>query len=402
MSFIFFLLAILSLCFYYYYNQDIFNPCSIFLVIWFLTCGISCVDYDDYMAPWCFQMYVVTLLSGVSFWIGSLIYLRKKKFSKLKKTELGSELKFVIYLLFFICFSAMILEWLNGGTHLNLVSTTTTDVYDQKNELDGDIAGVHYGTIFLPFVAILLYFKILTTVKVKKIDWFLIITIILSSVFIKLSRGDLIIYMVSFVFLYSRYSKINIKVLLLCAVGFASMFIGVMIYRLDETSIVFASTSNPYISVFYSYIATCFANLNDYIRLDNGLHLFGNATFAPLWTLTGLKETLEVTSIKQMEIFNASVYIYGFYHDFNIFGIIFFPFLIGVFLSKIYYNVLLKSSIWVILLAVLQKAIYVSFFGNYFFGELVILYPYILTSTIIFLQLSLKDIRSLFKNPIRT
>lgn len=396
MSLVFFLLAIFSVFFYYYYNKDIFHPGSIFLFFWFFTCGLSCIDYNDFMNPWCVEMYVVTIISGLSFWIGTFVFLKKRDFKKFKPIKLGKEFNIILYVLFFFCFSAMLTEWVNGGMHLNLFETSE-GVFDQKNEIDGDIGGLHYGTIFLPFLAILFYYKVLNSSNTFKSDFIIIFIIIMSSIFIKLSRGDLLIYILSFIFLYSRYYRLNIKLLILSIFIIVFMFLGIMSFRVSNTSIVFSTTSNPYISVFYSYIATCFANLNDYIIINDNYHFFGNATLSPIWTLTGMKDILQVNQTSQIDTFNASVYLYDFYHDYKLIGVVFFPFLLGIILSKIYFNILFKNSLWVILLASLQKAIYVSFFGNYFFGELVLLFPYILIYLIIIFQFSITDIRLYFR-----
>lgn len=42
-----------------------------------------------------------------------------------------------------------------------------------------------------------------------------------------------------------------------------------------------------------------------------------------------------------------------------------------------------KDSRYVLLLAVLQKSLYMSFFGNYFTGEFIIMWPYIITAILV-------------------
>ena len=397
MSVLFAFLAFSFVLFYYSFNRDIFHPGSIFLFVWFISCSISCINYSDFMAPWCAEMYAVTIISGFSFWLGTIIFMRKKTFKSIEKKELSKELSFILYFLFVVCFLAMIIEWINGGMNLNVVMSEE-DVFDQKSEIDGAIPGIHYGTIFLPFVAILFYFKVLNSKKKKNQDRLIIFLIIAISVLVNLSRGDLLIYILSFTFLYSRYNEIKLKNLVSVVILILVVFIGIVNIRLSESSIVFTATTNPYFSIFYSYIATCFANLNDFIISDDHFHFMGNATFSPIWTLTGLKEEMKVNEMQQLGVFNASVYIYDFYHDYKILGVIVFPFLIGLFLSRIYHNILFKSSIWVLMLAVLQKTIYVSFFGNYFFGELVLVFPYLLTYLLLLFQFSLDIFRSTMKD----
>lgn len=379
MSLIYIILSLFFFILYYYYTKDLFHPGAIFLSIWFMVCSISCVDLDDYMAPWCFEMYVVTLLSGFSFFVGSLFFLRKDKFVFLRPVELSYTFNFVVKFLFIVCFACALLEWVNAGALFAL--SLDNIVGDVKSQIDGDIPGVHYGTIYFPYVAILLYFRYLN--KKNGLDLFLITLIIFYSIFLKMSRGDMMIYIFSFTFLYSRYYKLKLKRFVFLFIVFISVVCGFMLFRVSETSVVLNSTSNPYFSIFYSYIATCFANLNDYIIESNSYHLNGNLTFSPLWTMFGQKDSIVVILKDQIGIFNAVPYLYGFYHDFKLIGIIIFPFLYGFLISVLYHNSIYSNVYWILPLAVLQKALFVSFFGNYFAGELVILYPHFFTLFIV-------------------
>jgi oligosaccharide repeat unit polymerase len=326
-------------------------------------------------------MYIVTILSGFFFWLGSIFYLKKSNGVIFKKIRITNKFTYLIRGIFIISFSCFIVEWINGGMHLGMMSNL--DGGDLKSEIDGAIPGLHYGTIYLPYVAVLTYYRLLNTDKKSIIDLSIIFIIIFTSLFLKISRGDLIIYILSMVFLYSRYYKIKLKHILICMSLFFVMFVGIMMLRVSESSIVLTTSKNPYFSIFYTYIATCYANLNDYIIANNPYHLWGNSTLSPLWSFFAIKDKFDVISIEQLEVFNAKTYLFGFYHDYKIFGVLFFPFIIGFILSNIYYNSVYRKYYWLLILAVLQKAIFIPFFGNYFTGELVILFPYLFTLLII-------------------
>lgn len=387
---VYLLLMFFVISFYYYYTKDFFYPGIVFLGIWFFTCSISCIDMDDFMQPWCLEMYFVTILSGLAFFIGTLFYIRKvsvRSFSS--KIEISFTYTFLIRLLFLICFSCYILEWIRGGSLIAI--TLDPSMGDIKSEAsEGDIAGIHYGTVFLPYLAILIFFRLLNSINMSRLDIFMILLILCTSLILKVSRGDILILIFSFLFLYSRYHKINFKMLVFISIVVLFILIGVMFMRVSDTSIVMTTTTNPMVSVLYSYIATSFANLNDYILANHPYHLCGNATFSPLWTLLGIKGDMKIIETQQLDVFNACTYLYGFYHDFKIIGIIVFPFLLGLALSMSYYNVIYGSSYWILLLAVLQKAIYTPFFGNYFTGEFILFFPYMLVTFIIMFVLHYK------------
>lgn len=370
----------------------------IFLAVWFVTCSISCIDYADYLKPWCIEMHFVTIISGLSFFIGSILGVPARRISKrelISKVEISYTYRYIVYCLFFLCMTCCLIEWVNGGGQIAVALDSSNG--DLKSQLDGDIAGIHYGTIFLPYLAIFSYFSIVNADKRSWIDIFIVVSIILTSFFFRMSRGDMLIYILSFFFIYTRYNRIGLSKILLLVLLLALVVIGFMLLRVSETSIVMTTTDNPYFSIIYTYVATCFANLNDLILLELPYHFIGDATFSPLWTLTGMYSYREITLVDQMGTFNAVTYLYNFYHDYKIFGAIFFPFLIGTSISILYKKVINGNCYWILLLAAMQKAIFTPFFGNYFFGDFVALFPFLFISFIILFLFTYK-IRPIHNN----
>ncbi|PIE24846.1 MAG: hypothetical protein CSA60_02515 [Neptuniibacter caesariensis] len=113
------------------------------------------------------------------------------------------------------------------------------------------------------------------------------------------------------------------------------------------------------------------------------MHISGNLVFSPLWTLFGIRDSFTDTVLyDQLGVFNARTYLYSYYHDFKYLGVVVISFFLGNFLSNVYLNIK-KHPYLIPLLGALKKAIYVPFFGDYFFGELVLMFPYILIMLII-------------------
>lgn len=385
MNFIYILLFILVLNFFYRNTKDLLHPSFVFLSIWLVTSSISCVDQNNFLSPWSIKMHFVVLLSSITFFAGSLIHLTsiEKRVFGIKERLTNKKFTSNTRILFVICLFCFLIEWVKGG--MFIFSTAEIGLPDMKSEIDGDIPGIHYGTIFLPFTAVLSFFNLQGQSNNKKIEVSIIIINIIISFFFKISRGDLIIYILSFLFIYSRFNKIKFRLIFVSVTLMIIMFAGVMMLRVNEESIVVNTTNNPVFSIFYTYIATCYANLNDLINHDYAYHLIGSSTLAPLWSFFGIKNNFEVVSLTQLEMFNARTYLYSFYHDFKLFGVILVPFLMGLFTSYLYKMTLTKPH-WIILLATLQKAIFTPFFGNYFFGELVILFPYLITAVLIMIS----------------
>lgn len=386
MSYIYLIIAFLVILYYRYKHKDILQPNMLFLVVWYLAAAISSPNLTHLLNEWSFEMHFVVLFSGLSFWFGSILYVSKKSIKGLTIIRdpimITKQYRVILISLFIICLGAASIEWINGGARISFLELNNLGG-DAKAEATGSIPGVHYATLFLPFVSILAFFSLMNTKKFRKTDLFIIVSSIAASFVFHLSRGDMLIFILAFLFIFSRYHKIKKKQLIMVVGVVVVMFFTIMTLRVNKETMVFNMVDNPYYSVFYSYIAPCFANLNDLINSNIPYNWYGNATFAPLWTIIGMKESLPVTTIDQMELFNARTYLYGFYHDYKLIGILIVPFALGYVISKLYVFTRVKSSFWIILLAAMQKAILTTFFGNYFFGEMVILFPYLLLAFII-------------------
>ena len=399
MFILYILLAVIAYSYYYNRTGDLLCPHGIFLLMWWVCAAISCFEQNDFLDVWKYKTHLVVVISGISYFIGTIRFLPRRKRIMLSLYEcMGQSTKFtrIIWLLFFICFVCSMIEWVNGGARL--VTSYIGTVNDVKSELGvGSISGVHYGTLFLPYVAILFYYKYLNSVKKQFIDIFIILLIVMMSIFINFSRGDLMIYITSFSFLYTRYNTLNIRKTLVIASVLFGIIIGFAFLRVDEDSMLMTMTANPIYSIFYSYIATCYANLNDLISSNIGLHPAGNMTFAPLWTILGIRDEMfiNVVAFEQLDMFNARTYLYPFYHDYGLIGCIIFPLLMGSVYSFLYTRACVRGNYWVLPVAFYMKAFTVPFFGNYFFGELVILFPFLLIYLIVRFKFNIKSNRFL-------
>lgn len=392
MSAFYFLLGIL---FYYYYfkkYKDVIHPIGVFLFIWYCTCGISVLPITNFFASWSFPMHLICIVSGISFFIGNIIYecLTYKHihtFKRIPSKKRRNSCNIIIVLVIFIISSlAFIYEWKQGGSKI-ILSNLGKETYDLKGNIYGNTNMViHFIARLVPISAIYSFYIIL---KYKGRFLFFKLVIIFAIIFFSLavnfSRGDLMIYFAAFIFLYSRFHQIKLKRIIIFILCLLFIFVLIALWRVKNTeSLLYTSTSNPYISSIYSYITCGFANLNDLVNSDIEYHWGGNMTFQPLWSLLHLKDNFECIKFEQYEFFNSLVYIYAFYHDFKVIGIIVFPLLLGFFLSHLYFLSLTNSN-YNLCLAVWAKAFMVPFFGNYFFGSIDVTFLFIVTLIVSFL-----------------
>ena len=149
-----------------------------------------------------------------------------------------------------------------------------------------------------------------------------------------------------------------------------------MILRMENlTSIVFSASSNPLVSSIYMYIATCFANLNQLIEVGSPYTIITATILKPIFEVLNLNLPTEILDINLL-FFNAKTYLYTFYHDLGILGIIVYPMIIYSIIGVLYKKSKTKAK-YILLLAALQKSMYTIFFSNYFSGTFGILFPFI-------------------------
>ncbi len=196
-----------------------------------------------------------------------------------------------------------------------------------------------------------------------------------------------------YIFLIPRKITLGFKQLMMVMLPMALLlYIGAM--RISETSR--ASTqfgdgmANSLFSQIYTYVAMNFQNLN----------LLINSSFEPTYIWGGLKFILKPFfgtyydsnsmgfTDYEVGFFNAKTFIYYFYNDLGLAGVILYSFIIGL-LLQIIYNKTSSNIKYCLLQACFMKAIVFMLFGNYFFGEFVLIIPYLI---VLFLLLLIRKV----------
>ena len=377
------------ICFFSETNQRCINPIGIFFNYLVLFRGGVNFIFKSSATKMEYEMiFVVFGSSAMVFLSGYLFLPRIYKASSVEQFEITNAFILLTRVIFVVSLLCVLIEWRASGYLLPGLDFSSTS-QDKKSLIQG-IPFIHYGSILMPFCGIYSFFELIYSKKNKPYNYMvLFVSIVFYAFLFTVSRGTFITMILSFVFIYNFKKTISFKKLFLLTLFFLGIFIGITLVRIPKGSMVYSILGNnnilyEYISPIYSYIAFNFENLFKLILLNEHYNFF-HYSLLPIWDILGFRESLNI-QIYDTEFFNARTYLYSFYHDLGIFGALFFPFLIGCVLSVLYKK-MVSDSRYVLLLAVLQKAIFVTFFGNYFFSELVVIWPYFITALLV---LSLK------------
>lgn len=375
--FLYLLIALLFYFIFFVITHDIVNPAGVFLLVWFLTCAFSSTYISDLQQRWSSVMHFCLVGSGVAFFLGALIFYPRKRMQIIEKTPTTNTFRIISRVLFIFSFLCFFIEWWKNGFAVSLLAQDAL-TGDAKSVNQG-VPFLHYGTLLLPMCTVLAFYELIC----DGVKLYLIVAIFVGVVFysfgIGLSRGDIFMYVGSILFIISRYRRITFKSIIKVSLILFGIGVGGMLIRVTNTdSAVYTTTDSPIVSIFYSYIALNFENLQQLIHADLDYRLAGNASLRPLWTIVGQKEQFPVVEFTTLDVFNAKTYLYPFYHDYKLWGVLIFPFLIGLGIGFVYRVVTVsKNKYYIIVMALLQKSIFFAFFGNYFFGELVVMWPYL-------------------------
>ncbi|RHO57306.1 oligosaccharide repeat unit polymerase [Eubacterium sp. AM05-23] len=387
MSFVFLLLNGVGLyIFFYLKTKDILNPFSLFLIIWFTVSGLACIHLSNLQTKWNLEMYAVVCLSGYSIALVGIVKTSGKQnnfWYNQKSFNINVVYKALTKLIFFCALYCAFLEW--REQNYLLPGLLSNQFIGDAKDLVVALKGIHYGAYLLPYCSVFSFFELIydenKRVKENIYNIFVILIGIFYSYAVIISRGTLLDMAIAFLLIYHSKYKIKPKMLIILLIVLLTGFVIISQMRLNEGSLVFnAISQNSTFSSIYTYLTFGYQNLLQLINKGSPYTLV-IYTFKPIlyfWNLNIENYFINYT----LMFFNSKTFLYGFYHDLGLIGIIVYPMLIFSFIGVIYKKAKEYPS-YILLLALLQKAIYMSFFGNYFTGEFIIMWPYIITVVLI-------------------
>lgn len=362
-------------------TKDLLNPFGISSIIWCVVSGFAALKLSYVQQSWTGEMYIIIFLFPITILVSSYVKIPVKadKPININFTNMYIFFSRFVFLVSILC---AVFEWRQQDYGMTLLEGGFFDVKS------GWTAATffHYGTILLPYCAIFAFFELCYRKDKNKLECIFLILIIFAhlfySIFLAVSRGDLIISFLGGLYILLRCYHISIKkiaaMLLILLIG----LIFIASIRINEASMVFNIVrGHPYISAVYSYTALNLENLNKLVNAGSSYSLFGR-TFGGFLQLFGLESLGNFTAKWQTYFFNATPLCYGFYDDLGLLGVVLYTFILYAVINVLY----TKSRYdirYILIIAVLQKAIYCVFFGNYFTEYRVIIFPYIVTCLLI-------------------
>lgn len=378
-------------------TKDLLNPFGISSVIWCAVAGLAALKLSYVQQIWTNEMYIVVFLFPVTILVSSYVKIpvNDKNPVNINFTNLYI---FSSRFVFFLSILCAVSEWSRNDYTMSLIEGSSFDVKSGWNA----IAFLHYGTILLPYCAIFAFFELCYRKNKGKFVYIFLILIIFAhlfySIFLAVSRGDLIISFLGGLYILLRRYRISLKYIIIMLVILLIGLVFIASIRINEASMVFSIVhGHPYVSAVYSYTALNLENLNQLVTFGPSYSLFGR-TLGGFLQLFGLESLGNFTSKYQTYFFNATPLCYSFYDDLGVLGVVLYTFalyaVINVFYIKSKYDIR-----YILIIAALQKAVYCIFFGNYFTEYRVIIFPYIVTCLLIWTLKFKVTVKN--NNPIR-
>ena len=381
--------------FFIVYNKvqkDVLHPVAILSFMWFFTAAVASLQWGVYQREWGISVHAMILIAGLCCFGCGLVKIRSRKYAILAASPISNTYCLITRIVFFICLFLVIYFFYQNGMSFNAISNV--DGPDIKTEIAENMSGRSsleaYIMNLFPFCALYSFFEMLYGEpgnKNIKFNIFVICVVVFYCSNMILSRGTLLYVLLGGLFIYNSKNKISIK-MLVCSMISVCVILGVlMIFRLSSGSVIFLGVENienPILASAYNYLAYSFENFNFIVERGSRYQIFSNVLQSG-YKLIGIYDSEQVVSNDIIGVFNSLTWLAPFYDDLGLLGVIMYPSIIGLLLSIWYEKSLLDKS-YVLLLAVLQKAIFIPFFGNYFFTSFSLMFPYLVTGLICYMS----------------
>ena len=359
-------------------SKDVLNPFAVSASIWLLGAALSQLRLSDLISQWNVETHIIVHIFAYVVIVCGFLFSDDKNslFDNNLICIFESRYKYISRILFLIAFICAILEWSVNGFYIPILLKSGADL---KGGLVG-ISGVHYGTVCFPYFSLVALFELLFDENSKYYDKIynsiVIILTVCHTIFIQISRGDLLIIILGALIIVHGKFRIHFKYLVFLGIAIIFILLALMLIRVqNESSLVYTAVGrNPYVSAIYMYIATCFENLNSLVEHGSPYTIVYITILKPIFEVLDLPLTVSYLEYN-VEFFNARTMIYGFYHDLGIVGVGMYSFCIYIAVGIIYRKAR-HDRRYLLLLAALQKSIYVTFFGNYFTGVVCASFPF--------------------------
>ncbi len=366
-------------------SVDLFSPSRVFSFVWALAIGLADLKLSYFQHKWDLYSWTTLLLGVFSLLAG--IFSVYSVYSKERLLEIdeirkyysnyvidGRRLFYILVILICVYFISYIIETIVEG-YLPFWTTIP-----DKTRVEWGVFGIHLFVNSMPTILFLvsIYFIFIRHNKQRKILLIVFSLLIIISYFFTLQRFNLAIWVLMLlVLLYYTTKHVRLKHILLIGILLAIIISLIQKVRLIAyvQNYIYIISKMKYPATFsiftepYMYIVM---NLENFARGVSNLETFTYGYFTGdfIFTLTGVKHWLaETFNIVERPFlisgYNTFSFLWPYYYDYGVLGVVLFPFLMGVATGFAYYS--LRKSPNLLNLSVYSIAFYIlviSFFTN--------------------------------------
>lgn len=367
-------------------TRDWVAPSGLLCMFWFAAASLA--DFAVLKDPtlqhdWEFETYAAVYLSGLSMFTAGLVQVKRRGIQPVH-CDPSATFRLATTILMWLSIVAVAARFYISGFSLEILILQFGNA-DLKSQIPDGIPIVHYFEIFTPFLCLSAIFELKSSRKLGRLRrigliGYVVYSIVVYSIILTVSRGTLLVIITGTLYIYARDGHLRFKHLITIAALVIAAMSGFSFLRMSagflSNSFLGDEPLMIFLSPIYTYVAFNFENFNSLVRADTDpTYVFYSLKFL-LWPV--FKSEYESGAIRLIDFdtlfFNARTFLYPFYHDLGLIGCVIYPGIISFFLARLN-NYSHKNPGLIILLMALQKSIWFTFFGNYFFGELVIFIP---------------------------
>lgn len=369
-------------------RQDYYDPNAIMLFFWLLASSLASYEglYNTQLQQsLSLESHLSIFIVAVTLFLPIFLPNKNIKVNVVKIVEFNPSMHFRWFfnLLMVLSIFAFFLRFKSIIFSPPILGVELTDL---KHQVPDGIPFIHYFDLLTPFLAITAFFEIIFSRLLSKCRRIVLISYIFFAVVVavayKVSRGELLVIALGVLYLLHVRYKISFVKFFALIISILTLIVVFTSLRLSGTGLAsnYLNGGLSIFSPFYTYIALNFENYN---KLTTDIFVQHSVYIASLKFMIYpfypeiYSESSGYIVNHETLFFNAKPFIYYFYHDLGLFGVFFYSLLVSV--SVYFVNSLTKGDIrYCLLVAFMQKALFFLFFGNYFFGELVMVFPYVI------------------------
>lgn len=397
------LVALTTYLYFYKITKDSLNPFGVSIFIYLSMYGLSTMNLSIYQEPMCILTHFICWIPiSIIFVIGICFCNRyHHSFLEEKIPFVTPNYKKIMWLICGVCLIAVVYLIVTRGFNLKIDLNEVAALNYRKGEITRQVfkgsGFIGKLAIVFPYTVVFVAYDFIFDNNKKFITR--VIEIVYATIctwymlFALASRGTLLLPVLGILYLLNKKYHFRARTV---ALTLFAVLLGFTVYlniRIIAESAVFSGTivENRTFNSVYNYFALAFNNFDMLVRHGSPFTVI-EYSFISLSKLLGVYNSEHILEFKTL-FFNEELFIYGFYHDLGLVGVIVWTTIIYLVIGTIYVYSKNKNPELILLIAMFGKAIFVLSFGNYFFGSISVEMQYYICIIIIVFGYHFKQLK---------